>query len=143
MIVYGADQAVADWVSFGLGSKQPLFTEKFTAIGVVEDSKLLAGIVYHNYIKTIDSKPLFIEMSIYSVDKRWCSRHNLRNIFLYPFIQLNLERTQAICAANDEGVIMFLERLGFKKEGLHRKAHLTGGDALSFGMLKDECKWIR
>jgi len=38
---------------------------------------------------------------------------------------------------------MFNKRLGFQLEGIHRQAWPMGGDALSFGMLKPECKWIK
>jgi len=141
VIVYGADKEIADWVSRGLGGNVGMF-EPCTALGVVSRGTLSAGIVFNNYQETIDGKPLLIEMTIFSVDSSWCTRHNLRKIFEYPFAQLKLERVQAICSSHNEGVIMFLKRVGFTHEGTHPKAYLDGGDALSFGMLKKDCKWI-
>lgn len=82
-------------------------------------------------------------MSIFSLDKKWCSRHNLNIFFKYPFIDLQVKRATAFCSATEGDIIMFLEKLGFKKEGLHREGWHTGGDAISWGMLKSECKWIR
>lgn len=137
MIVYGADDAICKWVSTNLSGSDDMFDDKCKALGVVVGSELLAGIVYTQYIPNVS-----IEMTVFSIDKRWCSRHTLREIFCYPFIQLRLERTQAVCSANNEGVIMFLKRLGFSQEGFHRKAYFDGSDAVSFGMLKSECKWI-
>lgn len=136
MIVYGADDTVARWVSKGVSGEENIF-DNYKAIGIVIHSRLIAGIVYHNY-----HPKLFIELSIYSVDKRWCNRHNLKAIFSYPFAQLKLERVQATCSAQDKGVQMFLERIGFNREGYHPKAHWDGGDAVSYGMLKPDCRWL-
>lgn len=141
MIVYNAHEYICEWVAEGLGGRKDFFA-KSVALGVIEKGKLCAGIVYNNFATDKDNKPLSIEMSIYSIDKSWCNRHNLKQLFCYPFAQLKLERVQAICSAHNEEVLMFLTRLGFTKEGYHRKAYFDGGDAISFGMLKEECKWI-
>jgi len=141
VIVYGADDIIAQWVSLGLTGKPNNFGNS-KALGVMRGDMLVAGVVYNNYQETNDGKPLLIEMTIFSVDKKWCSRHNLKQLFSYPFAQLKLERVQAICSARDEGVIMFLKKLGFTHEGKHPKAYMDGGDAMSFGMLKNQCKWL-
>jgi RimJ/RimL family protein N-acetyltransferase len=137
MLLYGCDIEVLEWVSLQLFEEKNGFSKEDKAIGVVLDNKLIAGVVYNRYVPNIT-----IEMSIASIDKRWCNRHNLRAFFNYPFIQLGLERVQTLCSATDEGVIMFNKKLGFTQEGLHRKAWPMGGDAISWGMLKPECKWI-
>lgn len=116
--------------------------QKAVALGVVEKGNLCAGVVYNNYQIDKDGNPLYIEMTIYSIDKIWCNRHNLNRLFYYPFSQLQLRSVRATCSAHNEGVKMFLTRLGFKQEGLHRQAYFDGGDALSFSMLRSECKWI-
>jgi RimJ/RimL family protein N-acetyltransferase len=81
-------------------------------------------------------------MSVYSVDKRWANRDTLKKLFSIPFIQLGVKRVQTVCSAHDDGVIMFNKRIGFKQEGLHKEAFPDGGDAISFGMLKGDCKWL-
>lgn len=141
MIIYGADEFICDWVSEGLAGKKGLF-QNAKGLGVVEKEKLCAGVVYNNYQTDKDDNPLYVEMTIFSIDKIWCNRHNLGRLFLYPFSQLQLRSVRATCSAHDEGVKMFLTRLGFKEEGYHRQAYLDGSDAVSFGMLKEECKWI-
>lgn len=136
MLVYGGDERVAKWV----GEQLMRDAESFSpckAIGIERDGKLIAGVVYNKY-----EPNLLIEMSIASLDKRWCTRHNLIALFRYPFIQLNLKRVQALCSANDKGVQMFLKRLGFIHEGVHPCAYHDGGTAYSFGMLKHQCRYI-
>jgi len=137
MLLYGADKDVCEWVSQQLFKDPYAFDEKAKAIGIIKDGKLIAGVVYTNYVPNVT-----IEMSIATIDKRWCNRHNLEAFFKYPFIQLGLERVQTLCSAIDEGVIMFNQKLGFTQEGYHRKAFPLGGDAISWGMLKSECRWI-
>jgi RimJ/RimL family protein N-acetyltransferase len=141
VILYGADDTICRWVSNGLFNNENAYPD-CKALGILRSGQLIAGVVFSNYQEDIYLKPLSIEMTIFSVDKKWCTRHNLINIFSYPFAQLRLERVQANCSAHNKGVIMFLKRIGFTEEGYHRKAYADGGDALSFGMLKDECKWV-
>lgn len=135
-LIYGQDEPIAEWVGLQLAKDIEAF-KPCKAIGIERNGELIAGVIYNNY-----QSGLLIEMSIASLDKRWATRHTLRALFAYPFIQLNLKRVQTLCSAKEEGVIMFNKRLGFQLEGAHREAWHAGGDALSFGMLKHQCKWI-
>jgi len=137
-LVFGENEAVSQWVAIQLGCR-PSFFFPSKAIGVSVDGDLIAGVVYNNMRPDgIGS----IEMSIASIDKRWATRHNLAVFFGYPFNQLRLERAEAHCAASAMGVRDFLLKLGFSQEGIHRKAHHNGEDAVSFAMLKQDCRWI-
>lgn len=135
MIVYN-DEVLCQWASLLLLGRSDIFDHKARAIGVEKDGKLIAAVIYTNY------RDHMIEMHIASVDKRWATRHNLKVFFSYPFSQLKLDRVQAITAASNEGAISMLGRLGFSREGYHPKAYDGGVDAISFGLLKPDCKWI-
>lgn len=135
MLVYGQDERVAKWVGENL-MRDPQAFIPCKAIGIEREGELIAGVVYNNYVGHL------IEMTIASLDKRWATRHNLRALFGYPFTQLGLRRVQALCSANDEGVKMFLKRLGFIHEGVHPCAYHDGNTAYSFGMLKHQCRYI-
>jgi len=136
MLVYGQDDRVAEWVGKQLMKDAEAF-KPCKAIGLEKNNRLIAGVIYNKY-----EPGLLIEMSIASLDKSWCTRHNLKALLGYPFAQLQLKRVQALCSDKDEGVQMFLKRLGFAHEGTHPCAYHDGGTALSFGMLKHQCKWI-
>jgi RimJ/RimL family protein N-acetyltransferase len=136
MLLYEADRDVCDWASRHIFGAPGRFNELCSAIGVVEDNQLIAGVIYSNYCPGHS-----IEMSVASVDKRWATRHNLKAFFHFPFIELRLERVWTQCSVEQEGVIMFNKRLGFKQEGYHPKGWPLGGDSLSFGLLKEDCKW--
>lgn len=137
-LIYGADADVACWVADLIFDDPFAFGDKYTAIGVTDKGRLIAGVVYNNY-----HPEHMIEMSVASIDKKWANRHNLRAFFKYPFIDLGVKRVQTLCSAAEGDVVSFNQRLGFKKEGFHREAWPMGGDAVSFGMLKNECKWIK
>lgn len=142
MILFGADADVARWVAEQIAGVPEFFSPMAAAIGFLKDNQLIAGVVYDNYRETVDKKPLSIDASIASVDKRFCTRHNLRVMFAYPFVQLRLERIQLLTSVNNEGVSDFVKNLGFTLEGLHKRAYFNGDDALSWGMLREECRWI-
>ena len=142
MLLYGADQDVCDWASMQFIGRKDWFRDS-GAIGVVNNGKLIAGVIYSNYCTDKENNPVSIEMSIASIDKRWATRHNLRAFFMHPFIDLKVKRVHTLCSAKNEGVVMFNKRLGFRQEGYHLEAWPLGGDAISWGMLKSECKWVK
>lgn len=142
MIVYNQHELLCAWVETGIYGFTRGYDGSSKAIGLVLDDKLVAAVTYSNFDAREDGSFFNLEMGIFSVDKRWCNRQYLRAVFGFPFSQLKLDRVQTVCSAEEEGVIMFNQRLGFKKEGVHRKAWHTGCDAVSWSMLREECKWL-
>lgn len=132
-LLLGYDREVAEWVSRELAMDNGF--GDCSAIGVVRDDKLIAGIVYHNY------RPPGIEMSIASIDPRWCTRRILFHAFNYPFNQLNVKRITVLVDSENQPVRAFDERLGFIYEGTLKEAN-PNGDAALYRMLKSECRWI-
>lgn len=136
-ICFAGHEKVCEWASNIIFGIPDAWDDKARAMSVIEDGKIIAAVVYTDYIPNHS-----MEMSIASIDKRWATRHNIKAFFSYPFIELGLKRVTTLCSANEGEIIMFNKRIGFKAEGLHRCAWHDGGDAVSFGMLKSECKWI-
>lgn len=124
---------VIEWTGTRLGIPSFGMAE---GLGICRDGRLLAGIVYNNYNGSN------VEMSIASIDPRWCSRQAIRIAFLYPFAQLGCRRVSATVATHNEAARRLLERLGFEVEGFHPKAMRDGADALSYGLLRENCHWI-
>lgn len=75
-------------------------------------------------------------------DPRGVTRGTLRSAFEAPFIHWGLQRVSALVAGSNRNSRDFLERCGFKFEGVKRAA-IDGEDELVYGMLKSECRWIR
>jgi RimJ/RimL family protein N-acetyltransferase len=138
LIVFDKHEDVCRWASRLLFNCDDSFDEKARAMAVIKNDKIIAAVIYTDY-----QPNLSIEMSVASIDKSWATRHNLRAFFKYPFIDLGVKRVTTLCSANRRDLIMFNKRLGFTPEGYHREADYNGGDSVSFGMLKSECKWVK
>lgn len=143
-VIIGQDKGVATWVSLGLFKNSNSFDLATTrAIGISNNNKLICGVVYNNLQTDVNDKPYSIEMTIYSIDKTWCTKYNLSVLFAYPFSQYNLKRVQATTREDNGHVRAFLERLGFKLCGIARMGHPDLCNAAVYDMLKHECRWIR
>jgi RimJ/RimL family protein N-acetyltransferase len=141
VIIYDAHEELCNWALngiFGFGE----WDGESKAIGLVLDGKIISATTYDNFSCREDGSFYSLDMGIFTVDKRWASKRYLKEIFAYPFIQLRVERVQLITSVHNEGVNSLVQRLGFTKEGLHRKAWHTGHDAFSWSMLNGECKWL-
>lgn len=145
MILYGHDEAIAKWVSEHL-PERPAFG-KCVAVGVVKpkgafpqtrDDRLLAGVVWHDY------RGHDIMASIYAASPRWVARpkETLAELFAYPFLQLGVARVTVLASRANKRARHMNERLGFRLEGTMRKGWDGKTDAMLYGMLRNECRWI-
>jgi RimJ/RimL family protein N-acetyltransferase len=75
----GHDAIVAEHVAKLLGHTRPFVN--CTAIGVVENERLVGGCVYHEW----DPEHGTIQMSAASTSPRWLNRSILKTMFGYPF----------------------------------------------------------
>lgn len=133
-LVIGWDAAVARWVA----DKLEVEFGPCRAIGLAHDGKLIAGVVYNNHRPTTKD----IDLSGYSESPLCWSRGFLRPIFKYPFSQLGCERVTAFTSVKNQSARTFLARIGFQQEGILRRAFTHGDDAVCYGMLREECRWL-
>lgn len=131
-LIFGADEYVCSWISTRIDI--PLRDGK--AIGVARGDRLIGAVAYTNW-RVCD-----IEMSCAADDPRWLNRSFLHTFFAYPFLQLRCLRVTIHTAKKNKRAREFVERIGFKLEGVHPRA-LDGRDACSYGMLRERCKWLR
>lgn len=142
MLIYGQDPAVASWVCRHLKLK-PFPEGLYRGIGIVHEGKDIGGVIWHNYHEDNFGKPLLIEVTLATIDKRWATRHNIHELFQYPFRQLGVRRVQATCHRKAKRVRTALRKLGFSFEGIVREAHPQGGDAAHYSILRNECFWLK
>ncbi len=107
--------------------------EVLTAVGA--DAKVKGAVLYGNY------RNVSIEMTC-AGEPGWLTRGNLRVFFGYPFDQLKCRRVTAIVHSANAASQSMCERLGFKREGLCEHG-FADGDAVIYGMIKSNCRWIR
>jgi len=66
-----------------------------------------------------------------------------RALFSYPFNHLGVIRLTAFIRKNNRKSRSLVERLGFKLEGVHPLAIARKYTGLSYGMTRDQCRWIK
>jgi RimJ/RimL family protein N-acetyltransferase len=136
MLLYGHDRELALWVGLQLGLKGPVRGVDPTAIGVVRNGQIVAAALFSNY------QPPTIEITFVTTTPRWASREMISGILSYPFLQLGCKRITAITEECNGTARAFVERLGFRQEGVHPDAFPSGA-AISYGLLrKDAGRWL-
>lgn len=134
-VIYGQDQRICKWVGDRVDETD--FGSGAVGIGLEENGELISGVVYNMFTGPS------ICMHVAAVPgKRWMTREYLWRAFAYPFIQLKCHRITGLVRVDNLEAQRFDEHLGFKKEGLLRRACTDGTDMILYGMLKDECRWL-
>ena len=130
-LIYQADDEIREWlISHSFPAYGPCHT-----LGFARDGRLIGAVIYFHH------NGLDIELGIHTISPKWCSRRTLFWSFAYPFLQLNCARVTVKVDAKDEKVCNFVERVGFEREGILRRA-IPSGDSAVYGLLKEECRWL-
>lgn len=140
MLIYGHDRELSLWAGLKLGFDGPIRTgAPPVAIGVARKGEIVAVAVYHDY------RPPSIEVTFVTTTPRWASPSNIKAILHYPFCQLGCKRVTAITPETNVCARAFLERLGFKQEGVHPDVYDGNNeDGISYGLLRrDAERWLR
>lgn len=112
-------------------------------LAVVNDSGLIIGaVVYHNY----DPWTRSIELSFASRHGHsWLTRAIICELLSYPFDQLSCVRITGCTPRKATSARRFLDKFGFKREGVVRRGFLDD-DAIISGLLVHEwrrSKWAK
>lgn len=109
--------------------------EDFTSMGVVDDEKLIAGVVFHNYSPHART----IEISGASDSRKWLQRPVLHAMYAYPFEQLSCQMVVQRNSEHNEHLNRILRRFGFDEYRIER---LRGPDEaeLIFTLTKEQ--WL-
>jgi len=126
------DAAVAEWVKERIPYIQSF--ENSVAFGVLENDRLVGGIVFNNY------RGFDIHMSA-AMDCA-LTRQSLRTLCEYVFWQLNVRRVTAITGKKNRKARKALRIIGFIEEGTCKHALDGVQDAVVYGLLRENCKWI-
>lgn len=133
-VIYGQNERVIDWVGKRVNE---LDFGSANGIGLEEDGELIAGVVFNLYTGPS------ISMHVAAVPgKRWMTKEYLWRCFAYPFLQLKCNRITGLVRADNYEAQRFDEHLGFKREGVMRRACDDGADMLVYGMLREECRFL-
>ena len=137
-ITIAGEFAVA-WTANQLGKERADFGAA-EGIGVHLDGTILAGVIYNNWIPEEGGGSICA--SIAATSPKWCTRNVLARLMAYPFLQLGCHRLWVMQSRKNKKARNFVERLGFKFEGVARKGWDVRTDAMIFSMLRSECRYI-
>jgi RimJ/RimL family protein N-acetyltransferase len=104
-------------------------------ISVVNGDEIKAVVGYYNFTENN------CFLSIVG-EGRWLMKGFIPVFFRYPFTQLNKRRITTLTNQANPRALEFNRRLGFVEEGRMRKA-VGDIDVILFGMLKEECRYLR
>lgn len=136
-ILLGADQMIGEFVAARIPHMRDKAWGPMTALGVVRNGYLLGGVVYHGYLGHD------VQVSVAFDHPGWCLPRTMRALFHYPFNQLGVRRMTAIVGRKNKRSRRLTLGMGFRLEGVHPKGIDGIEDAMSYGMLKEHCKWIK
>ena len=136
-LLLGFDAAVAEFVAQRIPQVgQGVLFGPCSAIGVVDARNVLvAGVVFHGYMPACRS----IDASFAADTPRWLTRSLASGIMAYPFTQLGVGRVTTLTPKRNRRARDFVERFGFKREGLLRKG-FGDDDAVVSGLMAHEWK---
>jgi hypothetical protein len=123
---------IYQWIKNGLNDREVL-TGDFCA-GIYKKEKLVCGLIF-----SCNNPQKDVYLTIYSTTPSWCTRDSLRFILVDTCIGVyNCRRATALTSRKNKRARQFLEKVGFKLEGIQRKARVDGNDNCIYGILKEE-----
>lgn len=135
-IVYDKSGSTADFVADGLCLEREEMRQGY-AFSIIADGKIAGGVIFTELRPKISCW-----ISIYTINKRWCSARCLRQIFGMGFDVLGCSRINALISAGNSASLSLARRCGFVVEGKMRRYGADGQDVYVLGMLREECKFI-
>lgn len=150
-LLYGHSEDVIAWVGWRIPLTRKRLERDPTAspfgpaqaIGVINEAGVLvAGVVYHNY----DPDCLSVEMSFAADTPKWLTRKLICELLGYPFNALGINRVNACTPVTATDALRFIERFGFRREGVATDGFGPGCNAIISRLLKREwvkTKWVK
>lgn len=127
------DDRLLDWVARRIPNADPSWGGRARALGVAIGSEIVAGMVLFDYDKRFGHA----EVAFAADNPRWATRTTIAKLLSWPFGQLGCQRLTTLIAASNKRAIKFNEGIGFRREGLIRKAY-GDEDAVILGLLRVE-----
>lgn len=111
------------------------------SIGVAIGGRPVAGVVYSWFQKKPNGNDIRVTIAAES-GSMWARREVLERMFSYPFEQLQCARMTALIREGNARSEKLCRHLGFRKEGVMRRGWDGKTNALVYGILKSECKYL-
>jgi len=133
--------AVADWVAKKVELNNRHEFGACYSIGVGLAGRPVAGVVYNWFREEKFGNDIRVTIAAES-RVPWARKEVLRELFSYPFEDLKCERVTAFIREGNTPSEKFCKHLGFRKEGVMRRAWDGKTNAIIYALLKHECRYI-
>ena len=136
-IIIGDSSRIIPYVDSVIGGDER-FSPDCMCFGILDaDGEIEGGCVFTSY----DGAGVVLHSA--GSSPAWLNRTFLRVVFSYPFKQLGCRRLTTMVREDNKHAQQIALKAGFKYEGLLRAAEPDGCGLLVYGMLIDECRWIK
>lgn len=109
----------------------------YDAIGFENASSgLVGGVAYHS--ATSHSVCMMA-----AGEGNWLTKLRIQAAFIFPFHILGVDHIAVQTIRSNRKARKLIERMGFKLEGVLRRASPVGQDVFVYGMTKSECRWVK
>ena len=132
---------VSRWVAERLQVDPASFGEHYN-FGVVQHGRPLFGAVYTGVRQMPFGKDCTLSVAARD-GALWCTHENIRLIFSFGFEHLGCTRISTFVREGHVKSSKLVKHVGFRREGVLRQAHDGRTNAIAFGMLRNECRWLR
>lgn len=117
-IVFCDKEYLAEWVGSKISHVGGNNFGPCDAIGVANDERLIAGVVYHDYQPDFGT----IQLSMAADSPRWAKKDVIAALLHYPFRQLKCYRVFTITPSDNTMALRVNSHIGFKREAVCHSA---------------------
>jgi len=108
-----------------------------SSLGVVRNGQVVGGAIFFN------NRGHDIEVCAGFLNPRWATPATMRSLLAYPFVQLGCKRATAITARKNKAARRLLEGMGCRVEGVKRYGFDGKQDAIYYGLIKEDARWLK
>ena len=130
-LIYGHDAQIAAWVAARIPHVGEAGFGLCRAIGVASDSRMLAGVVFHDWQPGYGT----MQLSFAAESPMWARPQIVRAILAYPF-SIGVFKLWTATPHDHAAALKVNERLGFKREGVLAHHFGSGRHAVVRRMLR-------
>ena len=106
------------------------------AFGYELNGEIVGAVIFQ------DHSQYDMHVTVVSTNSIWWQRRYIKAMYQYVFKQCKCLRLSAMANETNTKSIKLLKALGFKEEGRLRQFY-KDSNAIIFGQLRSECKWIK
>lgn len=133
--------AVSEYVARRVGLTSADDFGAHFSVGIAKNGRPVAGAVFNWFRQEPHGND--VRASIAAEPRvPWASDAVMRQLFHYPFNEWGCARITAIVREGNEQSVKFIKHLGFRKEGVLRRAWDGKTNAMIFSILRNECRYV-